>query len=254
MLAVFGNSYLGKLVLLAPVVALYVRLQEDFLFDQFGLTHALWLYWSLIAISVGQLAFALFCPVLIKKYGNDIERFMVEDQSARTVQARRILKRDQIRSYFVAHGGKLEPQDMGAHDIRQRMPNNEVHTAISQFLSAYAANNPDSLSFSQRTLNLQASNRIDTIVANANSDDKGVKRQVEELRSALWAAERERQGDDSRAWDIEALSWEHRTNDQKNSSVRALVSFLYGAGSLYFIYSGIRGVAIMFGYTLGMGS
>ena len=81
-LSFFGNSALAKAAIFAPVVAIYVDLNSKYLADTFGFTNAIWLYWSLLLIGSGQLIYTLACPRVIRNYGDDFEKFILEAKSS----------------------------------------------------------------------------------------------------------------------------------------------------------------------------
>jgi len=255
-LSLFGNSLLARFVVLTPIVALYVRLQEDYLKTTFGLTYAFWLYWSLIAISFGQLVFMLACPVLIKKYGRDSERFKVEDFSSRSEKDRSEIARRQIRSFFVPFGGPLKPMlyptSAAAQTQLTALNTGDMASKGSKlfsFLNTFLKPGEDN--------NLSAVNDVRFIVKKAptalasNSETPKAKRALSELAIVLDAAASDAVAQGGRReQSILALSWHFSSTDRSRLWARVIVGFLYAGGSLYFLWSAARGIWTMLGYSL----
>lgn len=254
-LALFGNSYLGKVVVLAPVVALYVRYEGEFLEASFGLTNALWLYWSLIFISVGQMIYFLACPKIIKKYVSDVERFKIEDENSRTSLPRSILRRTHLRTFFIEFGGPLALYDP---DVQQPViPNDPIKTAAQRFRDYILGTYPNQLHFDPHAMSQIHSNYPSYVAINAELDDERVRASLHRLGIVFDAANRDhvnrnQRKIESREWDIETLEWEYQSANLSNRFARYTVGFLYLLGAAYFAYSAARGVAIMSEYSLGV--
>lgn len=254
-LAVFGNSYLGKVVVLAPVVALYVRYEGEFLEAAFGLTHALWLYWSLIFISVGQMIYFLACPKIIKKYGSDVERFKIEDENSRTSLSRSILRRNHLRTFFIEFGGPLALYDPEAQ--QPIIPNDPIKTAAQRFRDYILGTYPNQLHFDPHAMSQIHNNYPSYLALNARLDDERVSASLQRLGFVFDAAYRDQvnlnqRKIESREWDIEALEWEYNSANLSNRFARFTVGLFYLVGATYFAYSAVRGVAIMSQYSFGI--
>ncbi|MCA8899805.1 MAG: hypothetical protein KDA53_00995 [Hyphomonas sp.] len=112
-LAAFGNTPLAKAVVFSPIVAGYVYYSSSYLQQSWGLQNAVWLYWSLICLSVGQGIYLLASPRAIKKHGDNIEGFV--DAALRTwsEQKFQIEAINYVGSRFKPEGSLLlfPPQD-----------------------------------------------------------------------------------------------------------------------------------------------
>lgn len=86
LLAAFGNTPLAKAVLFTPIVAGYVFYSNEYLKARWGFENALWLYWSLLFLSAGQLVFVYRAPTEAKRFGDNRSAFV--DQGLRTLSDR----------------------------------------------------------------------------------------------------------------------------------------------------------------------
>lgn len=254
-LAVFGNSYLGKVVVVAPVVALYIRYEGEYLETSFGLTNALWLYWSLILISIGQMLYFLACPPIIKTYGSDLERFKIEDENSRTSLSRSILKRSHLRTFFAEYGGPLTLYNPDAQ--QPVIPNDPIITAAGKFREYILGTYPNQLHFDPHTMLLIHRNYPTYIALNAQVEDESITASMQRLGIVFDAANRDHVNGnqrkvESREWDIEALEWEYQSANLGKRALRYAVGLLYITGAIYFAYSAARGIAIMSAYSFGI--
>lgn len=103
-LAAFGNTPLAKAVVFSPVVAGYVYYSSSYLQQSWGLQNAVWLYWSLICLSIGQGIYLLASPRAIKRHGDNIEGFV--DAALRTWSEQKfeIEAINFLSSYFKPNG------------------------------------------------------------------------------------------------------------------------------------------------------
>lgn len=262
-LSFFGNSALAKATILTPVVAIYVELNASVLQEQFGFTNAIWLYWSLVSIGFGQILYTLACPRIIRKYGDDYERFILEAQASWALIQYNDILRDRLLSIIADRTLEVVPKEIvdaksGPEldkiykelGLRVNPRLNEIRLADWQQLRRFLEN-PDEIAVPLRsivtyhelaTVRPSVLRQEDMLAELGEISGLAKKAQVSNLRVKDEATE---------DLNISNLSWFYDQKNNRGKPLICLIVFLYGFGSVYFIVRAIDSLAKMILNTYG---
>lgn len=114
-LAIFGNTPLAKAVVFLPIVAQFVILSKTYHPESWGLYNTTWLYWSLMALALGQAIYFWKSPRSIRKYGDDFESFVEQALATWSNHDLYAVASAYTRSFFQHWGdGKLRLSEDGS--------------------------------------------------------------------------------------------------------------------------------------------
>ena len=259
----FGNSPLAKAALLAPIVAIFVQLNDVYLAQTFGFQNAIWLYWSLISIGVGQILFSLKCPKSIRIYGNDQERFVLEAKASWTMNQLDEAARDKLR-HFLGYDGLSSLDD----EVLQLSDKESIQVFFSRRNPQLAGNVVDDLAIGLPALRriLMGEPRVEgesKIAAAAVSwllslvPDSVVLRQKDLNRSAVLADQKQfvhqmiqtentsLPTNRGSLWIVPALNCRYELQNRDGRAFRWAVAGFYGSGFLYFVWRAMASFASM---------
>ena len=249
-LSTFGNSPVARVVAFAPIIAVYVKLQEEFLSLHFGLSQAQWLYWSLMLIAAGQVLYFFFCPRIIKKYGGDVERHAIETLESTPYQKMDLIREKRIRNLYQNHQLSLgiDPDDIAfpSHLEKAMAGIAPTQEMLSRF--AYAYRKLWEVAHTRATdvrvgLNLitlaQMFSANSTFLMGAGQGSGAAKAQ-RVLRDLLVEGE---SGDAD--WQLNAAHWAYAHANERFRPIIMLVAALYVSGSVYFAWRVLDGLAFM---------
>lgn len=261
-LSIFGNSYLAKLVALAPIVAIYVKLQEKYLLEAIGFSQAKWLYWSLIAIAFGQLLYFLFADQGIKKYGQDKQRFIMEADATWTTKEFDEAKCKQLLWFLSDKDGQFSlTQSVLDVKSQQEMNNliadnkwklssfniqNELFQGAGQLKNLldpkvrFAIGDPSKIAKAINWILMYEPELLQE--AKVSGGDSAVQRS--DLTRLVSAYVSPTGKDDVKRL---ALSWDFNRVNFQYRMIRLIVALLYAGGSAYFIWRTIFALLFMMG-------
>lgn len=265
-LSKFGNSTLAKLVFLSPIISTAIYFNRTYLSNVLRIDQAVWLYWSLIAISFGQLVYFFACPRIIKSYGDDRERFTIESLTSRPIPELQEIRASHVRSLYKQHGGKLDlpldPADPNFFSKFERMlldakfsviSDEQIHHLVNVYRDYYYTIN-NQLFSSVENLDFVNLEKIWASCPKAilgQPSDEGIMSEYAELsRIFRFGVGGPRQGDDD--WKVLSLDWYYHHLNSSRRLLRAFVTALFAGGGFYFLFRVLAGVWTMGAYALGM--
>lgn len=243
-LAAFGNTLLARSTIFLTVIAQYVFYSREYLRDHWGLSSAIWLYWSLLLIAIGQVLFFVYSPRPMKKYGDDVEHFV--EQSLVSWSPKRIseIALEYVRSFYSRWGD-------GPISILDQKDNYETGH-ISQIIEQ---------SMSQGFGNENNRDRIRTLLIRTfeprpyrphqsgglRPSRENVLRVVEMLKGrSLSDAELvvfnefyefRSLNDSSNEWKIQSLEWHFDRENCSKTNAKIACALFYAAGLMYFVWN-----------------
>lgn len=259
----FGNSPLAKAALLAPIVAIFVQLNDVYLAQTFGFQNAIWLYWSLISIGVGQILFSLKCPKSIRTYGNDQERFVLEAKASWTMERLGEASYDKLR-HFIGKDGLLSidgrvlelSDDQGIRSFyaeKSKSLADNVRADLLRGIPELRLILMGKIGVRGRVANAAAA--LQWIVSHFPNSIYPRKRDldkngllIELSRFAVQIQEsRNKVGQDNQnsSWVVPALNCRYELDNQKNKLFRWAVAGFYVSGFLYFAWRALASLASM---------
>ncbi len=241
-LAVFGNTALAKLVILAPIVAQFVYYQ-DFLKEYFSLEKPLWLYWSLIALSAGQLLYSWKCPDIIKRHGGSIESYT--DEAFRTWPEENFdrLALQLARAPFLRWGGNQLAVLTTAEDLSQKELSRKVTAksrshddqkyAVSIIHRLFTADalRPGSVNAGQPETFAEA---LQNLADDGATIDSDTATSVHALLARRKMSDKE--------WQSRTIAFDYSRTNRSNVVVRIIVGGLFAIGSMYFVYASAENI------------
>jgi hypothetical protein len=253
----FGNSPIVRLVALAPIVAAVIKVQDVFFEETLYLKEAEWLYWSLIAIAVGQLLYFVFCPRVIKKYGADIERHTIEGLSSLPQQKIADLLAERLRQLY-SRGGLLLGADPQDPQIRQQlveaMRRRDVGLSpmvVDRYLEAFSSfyRVVENAEFDAiGSINFKALDEMASVAPEFFAHEGAEGKAYVELRHVIG----ERAYSAEQDWKVGALDWRYNVANVDKGAMISVVAFCYAVGSVYFLYRTLDGLRFMLGHLLGV--
>jgi len=278
-LSKLGASNTAKLIWLAPVVAQMVRTSEDILVNKLNLYNIVWLYWSLVFITIGQIIYAWKCPRFIKKYGDDIEKFKIEQaavmhsgsienlfQTMVRYAYRNSIHTSERKLCYDWKGMLVEAQlvfpemdeseikrliqsdydncDLMAMDIfrYQTACNLYRHNSVEDIQKSY-------ISFKSLVTRGVTFQQIDWNIINLLSAHRFELFDSGSRRGTLPYIGQRVYGDDTN-WKLHCLQFRYDYLNQSNGKFRWLVALFYGCAIPYFVYIVLRNLFRMSEYTL----
>lgn len=258
----FGNSPLAKAALLAPIVAIFVQLNDVYLAQTFGFQNAIWLYWSLISIGVGQILFSLKCPKSIRIYGNDQERFVLEAKASWTMNQLEAAKKDKVL-HFIGPNGLLQI-DQEILELSDRKSVEAYWANKSKRLDEESKSDfVRGISVLQQMLktdmnspnNYSAASAIILIITNfpdsirLRQGDRDKDAVLGDLKHFAFQIREKRHviGPDNRdtAWVIPALNCRYELENRDGRAFRWAVAGFYVSGFLYFAWRALASLGSM---------
>lgn len=256
-LAVFGNTHIAKAVVLSPLIAQIVQRAEPLVFKYFGFTQIAWMYWSLMLLALGQLFYTLFCPREIKKYGSDIEKYVIESESVQGIYHFESTNFERIKNLFSVNGGALKFKPITNDEMLKNTEKyvsevpkehhelifygktqNEIINEVNSFKECIDPGwvHNDHLNWDLVDIGCSATDILEC----GSSFDKQL--EYEKLRSIF----HERRAD---SWKAEVSRYLYEKKDQSRSWVRVLVACFYALGLIYFVVAAAKNVFGMMQYT-----
>jgi len=264
-LGIFGNSFFGKLVMLAPFIAQAVRYSSEFFVDQLGLTNVLWLYWSLMFVSIGQVLYMWQCPAEIKKYGKDVTLYKIESLQSLHEYGFSVIHNQWLKTWF-SNANHIKGFELPLNDnIKQlELPNftsrkaaeDHARLAIEKSTRTEEKIPVEKLTdtywcFCKNVTDYFCHPNIDWDAVNFLYNNHiglfGVKQGVG-YSPVLPITSRIVDGDDTH-WKTEALSWFISKQDSSKNNIRLIIAVFYFLGSLYFIWHIPKNIANMAAFT-----
>ena len=239
-LAAFGNTPLAKAVVFTPLVAGYVYYSSEYLQQRWGFENALWLYWSLLGLSLGQLIYTLAAPRSIKKHGDNIEAYV--DSALRTWSDAKfkIEAIEHLRYYFVPYYGSLLPlypnttrDDEALNRVLEQWGNE--HEIINMRRNEIALiraiqNNTPIRPTNARRINCEGLIEVLSAI-------KGGPLSEQQERYASQITRFMNINEQSDDWKKELLEKGFAVENVRYVAARYLVALLYGLSSLYFVWN-----------------
>jgi len=256
LLSAFGNTPLAKAVVFSPIVAGYVYYSSEYLRSNWGFQNAVWLYWSLILLSVGQALYLFFAPQEVRRYGDNFEDYA---SKALGTWSEKIFEYHALRfvsSFFLPHkAGTLRLSD-GAEFSEQ-----EFKKSLEPFLPASGSSDPHA-SLRWLVESVAYKKRLRPNIASRRINPDGLELILSELQKNE-LSERQRvdvkvisnfmnRPHDSPEWKKDVLSYSFETAQRSNLIVRYSICLLYLSGSAYFVYNTGRTIAQMAAATFGI--
>jgi hypothetical protein len=255
-LSAFGNSPIVKLVALAPLAAAVVRLDADFEFLEPYVAEAAWLYWSLMAVAMGQFLYALFCPREVKRHGSNREQYIIEALTSMPSIRMRELRGGYIKALYQEGGLKplISLQEEAAQErLQQRLllnlqvPHGTVPALVQTYNNHFhVLAGRKGASENVQPVDVIRLAQLDEELVFGPRPNKLAHATVSRVHEILsQATEITELG--ARDWKVNVLDWYFRAQNGRNSPLIALIGILYIVGSGYFAWRTLKTIAFMLG-------
>lgn len=233
-MAAFGNTPLAKAVAFTPVVAGYIYYSKTYLEANWGFQNALWLYWSLIFLSIGQWIYIWRAPVEVKRFRDNEAQYI--DQALTTWSEKRF---DQEATAYLQKQMKFTLHTIGSNDfpkfrqeLRRVLPvpqrGHDPDDTTRRLLSSLAKGDPIRPNVSSRRMH---TDRINAAIEELQGQDLT----DQQASSVEFIARFLNQPTDSQDWKKEILEDLFKTAQSARRNSMLSVCALYGFGSAYFI-------------------
>ncbi len=255
-LAKFGNTPLAKATLFLPIVAQFVILSDSYLLTNWGMGNAIWLYWSLMFIALGQVLYFLKAPDTAKRFGGDLDSYIEKSLATWTDPDFGRVAKDYLRSFFSRWGGGPfsfldNEQEIDRRRLVETITNITLPPQVNQtdHEQIRALGDQNVVAFHQIADNggpfLPSNNYQSTDEAfngaltrvNAAEIGQNDLSAAQELYNYFRIPRTDNQ------WKIIPLRWQFSRNDERHCRSRYLCLTLYALGSIYFIWNTLINVS-----------
>ena len=240
-MAAFGNTPLAKAVAFTPIVAGYIYYSREYFEQSWGFQNAIWLYWSLLVLAIGQWIYAWRAPTPIKRFRDNEGQFV--EQSLKTWSELQFEQKaiEYLRSGIPIHPNdnvKLVPENdretelllSKIHEIIPAQQSGDRNNAIRWLFTSIAKGSPVRPNVRTRRINPE---HFCSVVAEVQDSplSEGLAAQLRHIARFI------NQSEDSDDWKKEVLVYEFTKAQSSNPFWITVVSVLYFVGSLYFIWN-----------------
>lgn len=255
LLSAFGNTPLAKAVVFSPIVAGYVYYSSEYLRSNWGFQDAIWLYWSLIFLSLGQALYLLFAPQEVRRHGDNFEDYASKALGTWSETIFEYHALSYVSSFFVPHkNGTLklsECAEFNEQEFRQSLEpfvpssgSSDPHASLRWLVESIAYKRRLRPNLSARRINPDG---LEMILSKLQKNElsEPQRRDVKLISNFM------NRPHDSPEWKKDVLSYSFETAQRSKLTVRYSIFFLYLSGSAYFVYNTGRTIVQMAAVTFG---
>ncbi|MBY9065471.1 hypothetical protein K1X12_01085 [Hyphomonas sp. WL0036] len=254
LLSAFGNTPLAKAVVFSPLVAGYVYYSSEYLQSRWGFENAIWLYWSLILLSLGQALYLIFAPQEVRRYGDNFEDYASKALGTWSEVIFEYHALRYVSSFFVPHRNGTLKLSEGAE-----FNEDEFRQSLEPFVPQSGGADPhaslrwlvESIAYKRRLRPNLAARRINPdgleLILSKLQKKELSEAQRFDVRRVTNFMNRQH---DSPEWKKDILSYSFEAAQRSKLIVRYSIFLLYLLGSAYFVYNTSRTIAQMVAVTI----